>query len=308
MWLWQITDKLSLTNAFRIDNQHMYEAGTIWPLSVIPASNYDHINTEWSANSGFVYHATDKDTIGGGFGRAVLLPSMLVLGGNILFNFGPPGLSIPVDSEGNPYLKPTIVENYELDYTRKVPEMFSSVKFSPYYTHTKDIITPFNIVYPDITNAFNTYTPELSGNIGSSDAYGGEVEIKGSHKGYRWATSYSLAYVKDESLVSSLNGYDGSTPEHHVRLLLGYSTGPWEFVGNGLWLSSTSMLRFANAFPPPVNVHVSDYYSFGGRIGYNINDKLALALMGTNVTRADTQESPYPAIQRQVFLSLTGKF
>jgi hypothetical protein len=60
-----------------------------------------------------------------------------------------------------------------------------------------------------------------------------------------------------------------------------------------------------NAFPP---THVDGYFSFGGRVGYNVTDNLILALTGTNLSRADTQESPYPAIQRQVFLSATGKF
>ena len=55
-------------------------------------------------------------------------------------------------------------------------------------------------------------------------------------------------------------------------------------------------------------MHEEGYYSFGGRVGYSINNNFILALTGTNLSQAYTQESPYPKIERQVFLGLTGKF
>jgi len=307
MWLWQINDKLSLTNAVRIDSQRMYEAGQLWPLGVIPANEYTQTNNAWSGNSGIVYKVTDKDTIGASYGRGVLLPSMLSNGGNILQVFnGSFGANI-IDGEGNPYLKPTIVENYELNYTRNMPNVYSTVRVSPYYMHTKDIVDPYFTSGNPITDAVNTYTPEISENIGSSNGYGGEIELKGSNAGFRWATSYSFAYVKDDSVVYANNDYQGSAPESHVRLLLGYTTGPWEFDSNGQYLTSTSILRNTGPTLGVVPVNVEGYYSVGARIGYAINDHFTIALTGTNLSQAYTEESAYPAIERQVFLSLTGK-
>lgn len=309
LWLWQINDKLSLTNAVRVDSQNMYEAGTLWPSGVYNEAQYTHTNNVWSGNSGIVYRVTDKDTVGANYGRGVLLPSMLDSGGNILQNFGSPP-PVAIDGEGNPYTKPTIVENYELDYTHKMPGLFSTVKLSPYYTYTKDLAFPFAYGGNTITDSFNSYIAEIAGNIGSSHAYGGEIEFKGGNAGFRWDTSYSFSYVKDDSFVASESNFEESSPESHVRLLLGYTTGPWEFDGNGQWMSSTNMTRdlgtdIGLGFEP---VSVENYYTVGGRIGYNILDKLNLALTGTNISRAYTLESPYPAVERQVFLSLTGKF
>ena len=241
MWLWQINDKLSLTNALRFDSQNMNEAGTLWPGSIYNASDYTHTNNAWSGNSGIVYKVTERDTVGLGYGRGILLPSMIENGGNIVSNFGPG--NYPVDTEGNPYLKPTVVQNYELDYTRTLPNIFSSVRVSPYYTYTKDIMAPYITTIPNagIANLPTDYPPNdcgatnpgqtngctlISGNSGGSHAYGGEIEFKGSHEGFRWDTSYSLSYVKDDSNVYTTNDFQDSAPESHVRLLLGYTTGP----------------------------------------------------------------------------------
>ena len=271
MWLWQINDKLSLTNAIRLDSQRMYEAGQLWPLGEIPANEYTQNNFAWSGNSGIVYKVTDMDTIGASYGRGVLLPSGIAAGGNILQNFNSNFGAPVIDGEGNPYLKPTIVENYELNYTHNTPSIYSIVRVSPYYMHTKNIIDPYFTAGTPITEGANTFTPQLSENIGSSNGYGGEIEIKGSHEGFRWATSYSFAYVKDDSLVYANNDYQGSAPESHVRLLLGYTTGPWEFDCNGQYLSSTSILRDTGPDLGVVPVNIEGYYSVGGRIGYNIN-------------------------------------
>lgn len=307
MWLWQISDKLSLTNAFRVDNQRMDEAGQIWAYSVTPANEYTQFNTAWSANSGIVYHLSDQDTIGAGYGRAVQLPSMLVNGGNLLFNFGPPGFNGAIDSEGNPYIKPTIVQNYEIDFTHKIPEVASSVKFSPYYNYTKDIVDPFFNAPATITDSVTTYQPELSENVGTSYGYGAELEVKGNKDGFRWDASYSFSFVHDDATVITTNDYQDSAPENHFRLLLGYSTGPWEFDANGQYLSWTQMLRESVADEPQVPTYVSGYYSLGARVGYEINDHFTIALMGTNLSKTYTEESPYPEIDRQIFLSLTGK-
>lgn len=308
LWLWQITDKLSLTNAIRFDSQRMYEAGQLWQFDVIPLSDFNHTNNVWSGNSGIVYHLTDQDTIGANYGRGVILPSMIELGGNILQNYYTFG---PTDGEGNPDLKPTIVENYELDYTHKFPSLFSSMRVSPYYTYTKDIVGPYsngNFTDPVDGNG-TTFIPLASLNAGASTAYGGEIEIKGNKDGYRWDASYSLAHVDDQpELITYLIKYENSSPESHVRLLAGYTVGSWEFDANGQWLSSTDMLRMTNTPPTVVPEYIGDYYSFGGRIGYTISDHFTLALTGTNISQYYTQESPYPAAEQQIFLSLTGKF
>ncbi len=301
-WLWQITDKLSWTNSARVDHSAIYEGGTLDPNYLV--QDYNHSLNAFSANSGLVYHATDADTVRATYGRGVQLPSMLQNGTDA----APIQGGIIYSAIGNPNLKPTIVENYELGYDRALPAIDSTAKFSVYYQTNKDLISPPSQI---VSTRFINFTPWLtleSVNVGSSHGAGGEVELKGkSLNGFRWDASYSLSTVADAETVATTIGYNASAPESHFRLLLGYSSGSWELDTNGQYVTSTDMLRLIDnaAF---TNVPVAGYASIGARIGYTINDHYTLALSGTNLTRADTLENPYPAVQRQVFLGLTGKF
>ena len=92
-----------------------------------------------------------------------------------------------------------------------------------------------------------------------------------------------------------------------MRLLLGYTSGAWEFDVDGQYVTATKMIRSTDggltAFLTPTN----GYASLGGRIGYNVTDRIAVALSGADITRSMTQESPYPAVERRIILTLTGK-
>lgn len=302
-WLWQINDKLSWTNAARIDHSVLHEGGTLDQNSVV--TDYNNSLNAFSGNSGLVYHATSADTFRATIGQGIQLPSMIQNG----VSFAVPIIGgVVINSEGNPHLKPTVVDNYELGYERKVPDIFSTADFSIFYETNKDLVA-----YPIVVGAprFINGTPWIltqAENIGDSHGVGSEVELKGnSPAGFRWDTSYSWASVADAATLANTLDYKKSTPESHFRLLLGYTTGPWEFDANGQLVTSTDMLRLLSG-QTPTGVPVAGYTSLSARIGYNITDNYTIALSGTNLTRADTQENPYPAIERQVFLGLTGKF
>ncbi len=304
MWLWQVNDRLSWTNAARIDVQQMAETGMLWQDAIIKQDAYGHTNTVWSGNSDIVYKATDFDSFRLGYGRGVQLPSLIQSGNIIVQDFG----SVTGDYEGNPDLKPTIVQDYSLDYTRKIPDVFSDLKFSTYYELNQDIASPYvTLSYPVINGVTYQYGQTI--NVGNSSGYGGEVQFKGKNpSGYRWDASYSFTRVTDsgQSVIDNVN-YQGSAPQHHLRLLLGYTTGPWELDGKGQYLSSSNMLRTSDGgvtFPP---VRTDGYLTFSGRVGYKINDNFTAAVSGTNLNRHELGASPYPAIERQLFLTLTGK-
>lgn len=301
-WLWQMNDKLSWTNAVRLDRQQMAENGTLVQGNNFSLADYSHINNTWSANSDINYQATDLDKFRLGYGRGILLPSMVQEGINLTALY----TGIPLDLEGNPKLKPTVVQDVSLDYERKVNSIFSTAKLSTFFEYNQDIIevthTPFSI-QPVLGIPVYTFF-----NVGSSQGWGGELELKGSHNGFRWDASYSLARVVDSGSAAIAPHYEGSSPEHHFSLLGGYTTGPWEMDANAQYLTSTDMLRSLDGGFTQNLIYTGGYLSVGGRIGYNINDHFVLALSGLNINRADTKESPYAAVQRQVFLSLTGKF
>jgi outer membrane receptor for ferrienterochelin and colicins len=302
-WLSQLNNKLSWTNALRFDHQNSTQTGTLFADALENNALYSHVINTWSGNSGLAYKVTDIDTLRATYGRGIQLPGLIPEGLN---DVGQTGANTYFDVEGNPALKPTIVQNYELGYDRTVAEIFSTAKFSAFYEKDQDIIgfdasSFFNTVGP------NTYQVIQSANVGSSQSVGGEFELKGTHNGFRWDGSYSYARVEDTAEVAQFVGYEGSVPQHHFRLLGGYTTGPWEFDANGQYLSSTKMLRalVTSSFVP---VSTQGYATLGGRIGYNVNDHVTVALSGNNITRSQTDASPYPEVERQIFLTLTGKF
>ena len=304
-WLRQFSDKLSWTNAVRFDHQDSTQTGTLFPDAFETDADYSHVINAVSANSGLVYKATDQDSFRATYGRGVQIPGLIQEGltDTIVYPYAP---NTYYDIEGNPQLKPTVVTNYELGYDRVVPDIFSTAKFSLYYETNQDVagFDAGSFINPV---GGNNYIVIQSVNVGSSQGLGGEFELKGSHDGFRWDGSYSYEHVIDTSGVEQYADYNGSAPQHHVRLLGGYTTGSWEFDGNAQYLSSTDMLRATSisSFSP---FYTDGYTSFGGRIGYSVNSNIVVALSGTNITRGTTQESPYPAVERQVFLGLTGKF
>jgi outer membrane receptor for ferrienterochelin and colicins len=304
-WLWQIDDKMSWTNALRFDHQDMAQTGTLFANSFVTNADYSHVINTWSANSGFVYKPTDKDTLRASYGRGVQIPSFFQESLNE---------AIPVashtfyDIEGNPKLKPTIVQNYELGYDRALPTLHSTVKTSIYYEINQDVVG-FLAGSFNRTVGSNTLITTQSINVGNSSGLGGELELKGSYNGFRWDPSYSYSRVIDSQGVSDNVGYDGSAPQHHFRLVGGYTIDSWEMDANGQYVTSTHMKRTPNAaVASSPQTPVDGYASLGGRVAYNINDHVTVALSGVNITRATTQENPYPAVERQAFMTLTGKF
>lgn len=306
-WLWNINDKWSWTNAGRLDHVDMAETGTLLTDSVNNYADYSHSINAWSANSDLVFKATDLDSFRLGYGRGVQLPSLINSGYGLVQNFG----GTLADWEGNPRLKPTIVQDYSLDYTRKLPEVYSLVKVGPFYEINQDVVSPlFQFPNPITVNTQSIAFGE-SLNVGNSSAYGGEIQFKGnSPSGYRWDASYSFTRVSDsEGVRDDYIYYQGAAPQHHVRLLLGYTTGPWEFDGSGQYVSATDMLRSANGgvveYPP---TETQPYFTFAARVGYQINDRFTVAVSGRDLNRGVLAASPYPALERQGFVTLTGKF
>ena len=231
------------------------------------------------------------------YGRGVQEPSLFESGVGVS-----PFWGVLAEFTGNPELKPTIVQNYELAYDRKISVLSSTVRFAVFYQKNQNLKA-----FIDSFTIFN-HAPALlitTENVGNSQGWGGEVELKGAKDGFHWDASYSLSRVNDGAQAESTLGYDGSAPEHHFRLVGGYTWKQW-VDANGQYVTSTIMLRSTGLAENPIAE--SGYYSFGGRIGYNITDRFTLALSGTNLNRQYIQENPFPAVERTALVTVTGKF
>jgi len=301
-WLWNINKDLSWTNAARFDFVSGYQDGLLGPNAYFSNDDYDREDNVFTVNSGIAYKLTEDDTIRVGYGRGSQLPSMVQVG----YNSSTPIMAgVALELTGNPNLKPTIVTNYELGYDRKISQINSVAKASLFYEKNQDVVS---FLYSGVrVVAPLAWASYIATNVGDSYAYGGEIELKGSNKGFRWDASYSFSRVTDEETVKSENAFQGSMPQHSLRLDVGYSTGAWEIDANGQYKSDIKMMRSENGIAQSP-LGTEGYVTFGGRIGYKLTENATLALSGANLNRQKTTASPFPAVERQALLTLTSKF
>lgn len=308
MWLWPITNSLSMTTAARFDHLEIGEAGPLAYKEPYTSADFSHVINKPTGNWGLVYKPDAEDTIRAQASHGVETPSLL----DYAFNTSTPLQAIAGYTTlraGNPRLEATTSTNYELDYDRKLPSLNSVLKLAAFYEVNQDIIAPFMYMPALSTTTRTTFLQ--SENVGGSKAAGGEVELKGSSEGgLRWDVSYSFASVHDSNDVTrppgnAANNWLGmrhSAPEHHVRALLGYTVGPWEFDVNSQYLSERSLFR-------NLSIQTSDpYFTVAARGAYSVTDNVTVALSGENLNSSKLTVSPYPQVERQARLTVTAKF
>ena len=190
MWDWQIMPGLSLTNAVRVDDLSLNHSGLQIDIPTIGPLYRSADFVQPSFNSGLVMKVSDYDTLRATVARAVQLPSLLDFGYSN--NYG------PVLLMGNTGLQPSAVQNYELDYDRKLPLLGSMLQFAVFVQHSDNTIGS-----PEGSGLIQLPTGQLllmAQNFGSSSEAGGEIGFKGSSaSGLRWNASYALAAMHDDT-------------------------------------------------------------------------------------------------------------
>lgn len=303
-WLWTVTDALTFTNALRLDHLDMEQIGTLGATSLVSDSDYSHSINALSANSGLTYKLGERDSVRATYGRGVQMPSLINTGYSATLKTVTP--LVWLDVQGGPDVKPTIVQNYEIGYDRKLPALFSTARLSLYYQTNHDLVGT-DPIRPIQVVSGNVLARTQAINLGDSKGWGGEIELTGTHEGLRWGGSYGLSKVTDSPLVKTVLNYANSAPEHHLKANLGYSFDRWELDANALFASSSVMQRF-NGSSITALASTDSYYTLGGRIAYNFTEAVTLAASGINITRSETHQSAYPAIERQGLISFTARF
>lgn len=319
-WLWHIRDDLSWTNAVRYEVNQTLPLGGILNNTVLITESQPYSKQEFdrqfssvSLNSGLVWAVTDVDTVRATYGRGVQDPS-LINTGFFANDYITSGVILPrlvYQANGSPYIKPTIVTDYNLGYDRKIQDIFSKVHVAAYYKTSRDIIgvlTPVVSAGLDSSMSPVMIMTQNQGNIGNSYGLGGEISIDGTFNSYRWNAGYAYTHIHDDASVESHQYFNGSTPQHEIRGGFGRTIGKWELDGNVHYASSTDMLRTTDPLSLPSLVHVDNYYTLGGRVGYKVTDNVTVALSGSNLSNMRTKENPYTILQRRVFLGMTVNF
>jgi outer membrane receptor for ferrienterochelin and colicins len=299
MWNWTISSALSWTNAVRFDSLFLGRSGSA-PLGYpFPNSAWNRTISQWSFNSGLVWKANDDDTVRLLVSRGIELPS--------LAGFGSVLINTPLfDSSGDPRTRASAVMNYEADWDHSIAAMNGRLRTAFFLQKTTDAVSLLAGVVPGPP----TYT--LTGNVGSSDAVGGEISLDGRFsESWNWGLSYRWETIKDKFIPFAANGlaytdFEHTTPKHQAKANLGWARDGWEADISAYYQSATqgliATLTGTNLQPVP------DYFNADARIGYRINDNLTLSLSGQNLLTASQKQTSGPAIQRRLFLNLSTSF
>lgn len=303
MWNWQINPKFALTNSVRVDYMTLNYTGSLVAHSPYTVAQYNNATVVApSFNSGLVYKPTDIDTIKVSVARGIQAPSIVDLGINL--NAG------PVNLVGNPLLDPSAVMNYEVDYDRAITRLNSVLRMAIYYQETTDLLaSPLNtpLGFPGGNPTF------ASANVGSSDAVGGEIGLKGSNaRGLRWNASYSLSVITDHLSFGKPVGAEGlldyqhGTPTSSIVGGLGYTWHKFELDGQARWQSRYIDYGFNTAGTAILPTKISDYLTLDGRAAYNFNDHLTFALSAAQLNSTRIITTAGLPTERRFLFSLTA--
>ena len=211
MWQWRIIPDLTFTNALRIDSLSLGRSGRFPPgIGLDNAEWSQGSRDEISFNSGLVWSADELNTVRLTAARGVQLPSLIDLGG--LLEVSP----VFGASAGVPFVKPSIVGNYELAWDAAFPAWDVRMKLRAFYQTTDDLIADTGTPYPARGIIFG------AGNIGRSDADGLELILSQAvDEHWHWDIGYRAEVIHDHfspgySLQNTLRDFaDASTRPCH---------------------------------------------------------------------------------------------
>jgi outer membrane receptor for ferrienterochelin and colicins len=309
MWDWQITPRVSLTNAVRVDTLQLNYQGSLvsGTGNTVAAYNASHF-TEPSFNTGLVFNVTSQDTLRLMLARGVQVPSLADFGVQI-----PAGQLGPVIVAGNPNLSPSIVRNVELDYDRTIPAIDSTLRVAVFAQSNDELISQALGVPPVIGPAGLPVL--MSGNVGNSNAAGAELGVRGhSQAGFRWNASYAFVATTDNTVLNqgplptSAVTYARSVPRNVINLGVGYTRDRWEMDLLGRWQSSYEDFRATagSLFLQPVEV--TNYVTLNARIGYRVTDNLTLSVVAQQFNVSQLLQTAGPPVERQILAGVTVRF
>ena len=240
--------------------------------------------------------------------RGVQLPSLVDFG--LQFPFATIG---PVVVAGNPDIHPSTIDSIELDYDRALPAIDSSLRVALFAQRNQDLISqPFAV--PPVIGP--TGLPVLlAGNVGSSDAAGAEVGIKGqSTSGIRWQLSYAFVGTTDSTvlnrnaLVTSAVDYAHSVPRNVVIAGVGYTRDRLEMDLLGRWQSSYLDFQIGSNPLSLQPVEVQNYFALSARVGYRLTDNFTVAVTAQQFNNSRLLQTAGPPVERRIIAGITGHF
>lgn len=299
MWGWIVNPAVSLTNAIRLDHLRFSRNGTI-PLGY-PLSNTDwnrSIN-ELSYNSGVVWKPREVDSLRLTASRGVGLPSLVDSGGLLI-------VSPTINITGSPFLKPTIVTNYEIGWDHVMDGSHLQLRGSVFHQHSRDIRAVTGGFVPAPGGPYLVPT-----NIGDSDANGLELGISSALlKNYRWSVAYCPEWIADHFAPFAQNGavyvdYQHTRPVQLVKANLGWTNKRWELDGYLHYQSNSFGIQEGT---PNILIPIPSFVSLDGRVAYNLTNRVTWSVSGQNLAHATQVQTSGPAVERRVLGEMSFHF
>jgi outer membrane receptor for ferrienterochelin and colicins len=300
MWKWVISPTVSITNALRVDRLSLGRNGFIPPGYPFSNSDWNRAITQPSYNTGLVWKPSDVDSLRVTSSRGAELPSLVDSGALIL-------ITPTYNTTGSPFLKPTIVTNYEISWDRAIAGPHILFRGAAFYQISQDLraITGKFISSPD-----GPY--ELPSNIGDSNATGLELGLRFANpKGYRWSVDYRPERIADHFVPTAQNGaaftdYQHTTPVHLLKANLGWTNDRWEIDGYLHYQSATHGIQvtgLAGGLTP-----VAGFASLDARVAYKLTNLLTWSVSGQNLSQASQRQTAGPEVERRVLGAMTFHF
>ena len=305
MWNFAATGKLSLTGAVRLDHFVLKRTGP--EASVLVYSR----NSDWNrtidslaANLGAVYKLTEFDTFRATYARGIQIPTLVEYGGlQAVFAPGPFGLTLG----GNPYLRPTVVSNYELSYNRIIPALNAKASVKAFFQQTDDVSGTWDLNHP-LAPVPGIGAEAVFENASDSKMLGFELAASGKiDGGFRWSADTTYTYVTDKpigesNIVNRQIAFSKTTPKFRGNAAVGWNDDRW---------AVDVYVHYVTAYdgynPAFVLVPTPAYATLGARVGYQISNGLIVALSGQNLGARQQVQGVATGLQapRRVIFSLT---
>lgn len=298
-WNWAVTDRVATTVALRRDEVWLSANGYDDVRYPYGDRDYDRRIGATSWNLGVVWRATDLDTFRASAARGVGLPSLDDMGWRETYP------AYGIQEVGSPYIGATDVEDYQLEYRRRVDAIRGRVSLTAFLQRNRGFSSHFAVqtMFPPSV-ALPTYSPV---NLGSSNATGIDLSAAGRiGEEVDWGLAYRLAVVTGDLAPATID-YKHASPRHLLTARLGWARGPWEADLFARYASQTQGWRLVNDVDP-VFVTVRDYASLAGRVGLLLRPGVTLALEGEGLLHERQRQTTAADAERRVFLSLRFDF
>jgi len=296
MWNWAIARGLESTVALRWDQLSLHGHGYETPPSAFANAAYDRGIGVLAYNAGLVWRPSELDSLRLSAARGIGLPSLTDLGLHAVSN----GVLV----SGNPRLAPTVVDNYELGWRRRIPAMEGHVGVTGFYQVNRGLGSSLGVA-PGLLAGLPV-PAIVPVNLGPARSYGVELSAAGRLPfGFDWGAEYRLAVVEGDLAPAVINYLDAS-PRHLLSARLGWGGGPYRA---DLFLRyATTMSGYRDMGQRYAAVTVDDYISAGARLAWRLDEKLTLAVEGSDLLHERQRQSIGLPARRQLYLSLRVDF